>query len=702
MTMDDSPDELGGAAEADSPTLVVSMSTFRLPAAPAGAADGVEDDEEDPPERSTWNDLAFPRELGERVSRHLAPLVPPTPRHLPDLDHTTFGERMEEIRAAVKAGGCAVVHIVSHGFLRRGSPNDLMIVASNTRDEQAKTAFDVRRFLQDVDDDGTGRVLLLLDVCHAGAGIDWTRNLPRPERRMFVIAACPPDAQAWGGRFSRAVCDVLEDLAKGHAGVDPSEPYVRLSWLKDEVYRRLLHLCEDEACPEQEVVASELDGPDTRFLANPWYREDPVERLELRDRWALQEFIDTIHPTLDLHHYLSRASGRETTSGLDVPCHFSGRERELRALADWLARPQGEGAVIAVVTGSPGTGKSATLGVVVCCAHPKLSKALDSVVHHIAARNRPDPWEAVAAVHARGMTLSRVIDTIAGQLDMAAPDGGWTTQGFVDAIAALHVEPLIVLDALDEARESVRITVELLGPLARREYADGPRSRPCRLVIGVRPYGEWLQPLLLAASEPGQLLVDLDDTDREDLTDALAEYVEGLLQDTGTYPRRSPVRRAVARAVARRIESAGRTAPAGGGGEFLTAQLAARSLGARPPLDAEHVQEAVDGLPVTLPALLDAQLFAEDGSPWARPVLTAIAFGKGEGMPAEIIRNAAAAFHPGGDRPSREDLLGVLASMSFFLRRDIDPEYGTTLYRLFHQELVDHLRVNAQVSGGPV
>ncbi|MGK5696107.1 hypothetical protein ACSNOJ_24995 [Streptomyces sp. URMC 128] len=695
MTVDDSLEQ---CASADSPTLVVSMSTFRLPAAPAGAA---EDDDEDPPERSAWDDLPFSQKLGERVARHLAPLVPPAPRHLPDLDHATLGARMEELRAAIKDGGCAVVHIVSHGFLRRNSPDDLMVVATDTRDQQARTAFDVRRFLQEVDDEGTGRVLLLLDVCHGGAGIDWTRNLPRAERRLFVIAACPSDTLAWGGRFSRAMCDVLEDLAKGHTGVDPRQQYVRLSWLKDEVYRRLLSLCEDDACPDQEVVASDLDGPDIGFLANPWYREDPVEQLELRDRWALQEFIDTVHPSLDLGHYLSRASGRETATGLDVPCHFSGRDRELGELADWLARPEGEGAAVAVVTGSPGTGKSALLGVVVCCTHPTLSKALKTVVNHIAARNRPDPREAVAAVHARGMPLSRVIEAIAGQLDMTAPDDGWTVQGFVDAVAALPVEPLIVLDALDEATESVRITVELLHPLANREYPDGPRGRPCRLLVGVRPYGEWIRPLLEAAAEPGQLLLDLDDTDREDLREALAEYVEGLLKDTGTYPRRSPVRRAVAQAVARRVESAGRAAPAGGGGEFLTAQLAARSIGSQPPIDAEDVQAAVDRLPLTLAALLDGQLFAADGLPWARCVLTAIAFGKGEGMPMEIIRSAAAAFHPAGAEPGRAEVVEVLASMSFFLRRDIDPEYGTTLYRLYHQELVDHLAATAPVGGGP-
>jgi hypothetical protein len=208
-----------------------------------------------------------------------------------------------------------------------------MVVATDTRDRQARTAFDVRRFFQEVDEEGTGRVLLLLDVCHGGAGSDWTRYLPRAERRLFVIAACPSDAQAWGGRFSRAVCDVLEDLAKGHTGVDPRKRYVRLSWLKDEVYRRLLSLCEDDACPDQEVVASDLEGPDTGFLANPWYREDPVEQLELRDRWALQEFIDTVHPSLDLGHYLSRASGRETATGLDVPTW------PWRTTGTWCTRP---------------------------------------------------------------------------------------------------------------------------------------------------------------------------------------------------------------------------------------------------------------------------------------------------------------------------------------------------------------------------
>jgi hypothetical protein len=84
-------------------------------------------------------------------------------------------------------------------------------------------------------------------------------------------------------------------------------------------------------------------------------------------------------------------------------------------------------------------------------------------------------------------------------------------------------------------------------------------------------------------------------------------------------------------------------------------------------------------------------------SSWARPVLTAIAFAEGEGIPADLVRSVAPAFHHEQIEATWDDINTALDEMSFYLRRDVDPKHGTTLYRLFHRELVDHLRHTAKV-----
>ncbi|MEV0850590.1 ATP-binding protein [Streptomyces sp. NPDC049954] len=662
----------------------MSMSMFRLPSA-------VDDDEsEDPPERSSWPDLDFATELGEQVTKNLAPLLPALPAHFVDLDSTALNDLTALVQEGVKEGQHALVHVLSHGFLLSGSQQDLHVVAKDTlrpdEGDVTRKALDVRQFLKGLHGH-PGSLLLLLDVCHGGAGIDWTRNIEYGERRVFVIAACPPHTQAWGGRFSQAVSDVLERLAQGHSGIDTTEKYVRLTWFKEEVHRRVLRLCEEEKAPVQEVISSELTAPNIPFLPNRWFREDPAEVFELKSYWALQDFIGSVHPSLDVDHYVSRAAGRDISETPRTACHFSGREEELERVGDWLEAGAEGGGTLCVVTGSPGVGKSALLGVVVCCIHPQLSKVLQRNFSQGAARAlRPEPREWIAAVHARGMTLGLVLDAIAAQLGLQPPAEGWSAQGLVDAVAGLSEEPLIVVDALDEATESEQIAVELLLPLANREYPDSPRRRACQLLVGVRPYWDKLPQMAQAVEDADQILIDLDTSHRGRLESALAEYVELLLGDTDTYRTRRPLRRAIARGVAHRVETA--TV----GGEFLKAQLSARLIAKAGPLTEVDVESALARLPLTFAALLEAQLDDERTHPLARAVLAALAFSAGNGMPANLIRDVVAASQPEGAQPTVEDIESVLTLMSFYLRRDVDPVYGTTLYRLFHQELVDRLR----------
>ncbi|MFF4010590.1 hypothetical protein [Streptomyces sp. NPDC001717] len=685
-------DDLPG--KADDLAVVLSVSEFQLTHA---GADSEEDDEEDPPERSGWDELDFAEHLGELVAERLSGVLTGPPDHLHNPKYSTVADRLKQLLSDIRDGGDAIVHVLSHGLIEPGS-NELCVVAADSLPSDHRdvfeTVFGITRFLTQARR-CSGHILLLLDVCHSGAGIDPTKAIPFADRRAFVIAACPTKDQAWGGHFSQAVSDVLKGLAQGHSEIHPSERFVRLTWFKDAVHERVRQLSTDAGQPVQEVVSSDLYGIVTEFLPNPWFSEDPSEVLNLKNYWDLQEFIvGNVHESLDVHHYLSRASGRDTAQQTQSTCHFKGREAELERIRAWLESGAEEGATLCVVTGSPGAGKSALLGVVVCCAHPQLVKRLRPVMQSIPTKLRPHPRSGVAAVHARGMVLSQVVDTVAAQLDLPLPPEGWTAQKLVDAVAGLAEEPLIVVDALDEAVECVQISVELLLPLANREDRGGGRRRACQLLVGVRPYWDKLPQLAEAADDARQLLVNLDVVDRAGLRQALTDYIDEMLSDTDTYLTRGNELSKVAEGAAERIERHAE------GGEFLKAQLAVRYLEAAAPVTEEEVERALSGLPLTFAALLETQLGEERAHPWARPVLAALAFSAGSGMPADRVADVAPEFHPRKAQPTRADVRSALDHVAFYLRHDVDPTYGTTLYRLFHQELVDHLRRHPRGGSG--
>lgn len=70
-------------------------------------------------------------------------------------------------------------------------------------------------------------------------------------------------------------------------------------------------------------------------------------------------------------HFLTRALG--TTPDRDSAlCHFEGREEELEQLVEWI--DENSNSSFRIVTGSPGMGKSAVVGMLVCLMHPLLTQ----------------------------------------------------------------------------------------------------------------------------------------------------------------------------------------------------------------------------------------------------------------------------------------------------------------------------------------
>jgi hypothetical protein len=109
-------------------------------------------------------------------------------------------------------------------------------------------------------------------------------------------------------------------------------------------------------------------------------------------------------------HFLDRAG-----------THFTGRHHELRQLSLWLDGAASDRPV--VVAGSPGAGKSALLGVLVCAARPSLAEESPAVRARLDIRSCPSLNHHLAAVHARGRDAFQLVRSIADQLDLPAPWG---------------------------------------------------------------------------------------------------------------------------------------------------------------------------------------------------------------------------------------------------------------------------------------
>ncbi len=577
-----------------------------------------------------------------------------------------IGAAVREAIARVGPDDVLIVHVLSHGHV---TPSGTLHIVGGDGVHHELT--DVERWLKNIVDASPAapRTLFLLDICNAGnaARLTWQVDV---SHRAWVIAACAPDENAYNGRFTEAVTNVLRDLADGKLDIDRSLRHVPLATVAQKIRRDVSRLSSVAQAMPQQVTASlvdiSADPLDLPFFPNPRYVENPRRLVRPRVDAGVTPFLDDLDEALDPRHFVQRALGRQGSAPDDASGCFSGRSRELKILAPWLNLQDEVG--LRVVTGSPGVGKSALLGVLVCAAHPLLREPTRSVWEHI--EQVPYVNRSLAAVHARGRTVTDIASSLARQLGLDGP--------LVAAAASLPAPPVIVLDALDEASNPVAVLNELLIPLARIRFG----AEPLRLLVGMRPW-EQFAPLRELA---GDGLLDLDAVPTERLRRDLQQYVSRLLLCDPRWDRIDTEGSAhtLARAVAEQLTSS-RTAPEWGA--FLVAGLYTHHvLNAYPEAITDPASAARRGnrVPLTLPDVLELDLATRGEKPWLRPVLAALAHAHGEGMPASLIRYVAGA-------PAIEEVLSTLDDVRFYLRHSTETD-GTTLYRLFHQGLTDHLR----------
>ncbi|MER6843466.1 AAA family ATPase [Streptomyces platensis] len=589
------------------------------------------------------------------------------------------------------AGRPRIVHFAGHG-LPRGRVLYLPVYDSRPTD-LPESAIDVGRWLNEVEHGSDqSPVLFLLDVCGAGAATDYQlfQDVPEGDRRTWVIAACTADESAFGARFTKATAQALERLRLEHWDISPALSHVPVEVVADEIARELVRL--GEGFPQTVLHsprrAASLPVPE--FFANPAFSTDGWQRLRSRLRLALRELASEFDPGLDPVHFLTRASGRPDDAAAMTGCLFTGRTRELTQIRSWLASDE----PLLVVTGSPGAGKSALLGVTVFLSHNQLAELSTVLASRIPAQYRPERrYPTLVAVHARHRSTDDVIASIMAQLtpgdvEPAVPRGDRTPEKALDELIRIAndlPEPVIlILDAIDEALESDRIVRDLLPKLLGTHRADGRTT--FRALVGMRPPqsdGHWLRDV------PGSrgMVLDLDtSTGVEDLADDLTTYIADILSSAPGYSDQA-LRESVARAVATAIaQSPDRST-------FLIAALFADFLRTGVPL---NPAEAVAQLPQNLPHLLELHLQPTlDGDPWMRHLMVGLAQARGQGMPLELVAAAATAAARAAGQELRPLTPGEarekLAIARFYLRTNIDAD-GRQLYRFFHETITEHFR----------
>jgi hypothetical protein len=296
----------------------------------------------------------------------------------------------------------------------------------------------------------------------------------QPPRRFVVIGVGADDGAGNLGDFRQALDAAL---ATYHDGDDT----IGLTDLLDQVQEHLqtgamhrIELYRRTRLPRPRLLDTAMAAPLNTYA-------------ELRDVAA------ALSPD-ERAHFLPKAQGADHLEYGDPPWYFVGRDTERRTIAAWLhVRRTG----LLIVTGPPGSGKSALLGHVLVHASRQLRDLLVRTgrLAPLPAEDFPEDLRFDAAIHLAGMDTGQVVRSVgaAAGLGEPPPDGSVSrdVEWLLSALTA-RARPLSILaDALDEARDPAL----LAGAVLRRLAA----VHGVRVVLGTRA----------TATSPGRPAVDL-------------------------------------------------------------------------------------------------------------------------------------------------------------------------------------------------
>lgn len=472
--------------------------------------------------------------------------------------------------------------------------------------------------------------VLFVDTCFSGAStmaLNEALNVlaSSPTARSFgLVAVCRAFETTEDGVFVESLLRLIRDGPRSNITAwTPNDKAIRLGALVAEL--------KGAGVPVKEVMA---DGA-SELRVVPNLANDPTEpegRVEVKLR------LRQISSGAD-SHLLTKSEG------------FVGRVALRTEIAQWLTTARHG---MFVITGGPGTGKSALMGLLARQSVGEAwARALEPCIDY-------EAFDVV--VHARQKTLQQV------EIEIPSSIGDRRCT--------------VLVDALDEA-----VTGQSIGIAAHLRALS--RCRSVRLVVGSRS-----SPLmsttvggkdpLISELSPAELR-NLDHT--ENTQDDIAQLLRAILADQAGSPYRS---REVTDLVS---EVAAQTTPS-----FLFAQAAARWLTAQPAAitDYDDWRVRVAGLANhdALGSLIDDDLVARfkgDDLQRVREILCALAWAEGLGLPRYTIwPTLAEVLSPTARRYNDPDITWALKSAGWYITEA--GEDGQTVYRLFHQMLAESLR----------
>jgi len=530
-------------------------------------------------------------------------------------------------------------------------------------DSTALPAEDLARAL--IKDSKASQVLVILDACYAGAGAaEFTQITGKLAQiigglgpAVFVLAAARSKQEAEQGALSTALAESLTNADQRLGGT--TQPFLALDSVLWEVseYLKKKH-------PGQIATMSVTNWSDRcRLLPNPHYRPDVPPGLDLGSQRALQE------------HWIPKARSAELGA---KGWYFTGREKALEELSDWLKAKKPDNRVL-VVTGGAGCGKSAVLARITTLADPTYRNELLSTKRSKALNLATVPPKGVidVKVHARRKLLGAIVSQIASDLGLKAT----TSEELLTVFQHRKKKTVILIDSLDEADERDDIVSQLFKPLAEKSNV--------LLLIGTRPDSAGSGRRFQAFGE-NTVEIDLDKpryTDKEDII----RYVERRLLAAEEPSRPTPYRnspkivRKVAKALAKKA-----------GSVFLIAHTAVHSLLANSSMiditKPEWMKQLPTGIEDAFEQFLDGIDRQRPGgltSEKALAVLRALAYSEGEGLPWADVWSTVAGAISNLD-VSNADISLVQEYAAAFIVEAL--EHERSVYRLYHERIAEHLR----------
>ncbi|WP_369265199.1 AAA family ATPase [Streptomyces sp. R35] len=406
--------------------------------------------------------------------------------------------------------------------------------------------------------------------------------------------------------------------------------------------------------------------------------DDILQRgLALGGRWPAR--TGPVQPggpiATDQQHWDAHARGVENAARRGS--YFTGREALLSDLRAWLTLASSAEQNLAVITGRPGSGKSAVLAHVVTSSP---NWAPDPAAEQ--TERTPASGAALTvdvAVNMRGKHLGDVLAEVSTVLGLTSGDGSLTMTELVDAVLETQRPLLLALDGLDESADPVGVASAL------RTLAAQTGDTGLRILLATR---EGRGNLIKTALGSRATWFDVDDPKYIDVH-TLAEYAAHRLLEQGVAPERRRTPYAAAPELVPQISQALAEAAYP---SFLFCQLLTRLLVKRRQAtsDSHLISE---GIPADLAGGLQELL--ESLPDWTRAidVLIPLAHARGDGLqPGSVWANLASALSSNrNERYTAADVLAVLADASDFVVAVGQPD-GRESYRLYHQLVSDHVR----------